>query len=59
MTDLDAFRGLAELVDAGGSARRCGSACAPTRGRRSSTQEADVMVEGTDGVRDLLHALLD
>ena len=40
------------------SATRCGSASARTRGRRELEQEADVMVEGTDGVRDLLQALL-
>ena len=37
---------------------RSGSACAPTRARRSSREEADWMVEGTDGVRELLRALL-
>ena len=41
------------------SAPRSGSACAPTRARRSSREEADWMVEGTDGVRELLQTLLD
>ena len=59
-TDLDAFRGLTELRDDGAARlRACASACAPTRARRRSQEEADVMVEGTDGVRDLLRALLD
>ena len=58
MTDLDAFRGLRELVEVGRLGTRCASACAPTRARRSSSEEADAMVDGTDGVRELLRALL-
>ena len=41
-----------------GSAPRCGSACAPTRGRRRSRRRRTSMVDGTDGVRELLRALL-
>ena len=57
-TDLDAFRGLGELVEMGrlGVALRVGVAsddCPP-----ALEAEADFMVEGTAGVRDLLRALL-
>ena len=59
MTDIDAFRGLAR-------ARRDGprSATAVRVGVRSDEgppeleEEADAMVDGTDGVRELLQALL-
>jgi len=58
-TDLDAFRGLTELVDDGrlGTAVRVG--VRSDEGPSALAQEADVMVEGTDGVRDMLQALLD
>ena len=57
-TDIDAFRGLTELVELGSLKR------ALQVGVRSGDEtpsaleaEADVMVDGTDGVRDLLRAL--
>jgi trehalose 6-phosphate phosphatase len=57
-TDLDAFRGLGELVEM----RRLGTAvCVGVRsdeGPPALEEEADVMVDGTDGVRELLRALL-
>ena len=58
-TDLDAFRGLTELVEKGrlGTAVRVG--VRSDEGPSALAQEADVMVEGTDGVRDMLQALLD
>ena len=58
-TDLDAFRGLTELVEKGrlGIAVRVG--VRSDEGPSALAQEADVMVEGTDGVRDMLQALLD
>jgi trehalose 6-phosphate phosphatase len=58
-TDLDAFRGLGELVEAGrlGTAVRVG--VRSDEGPSALAQEADVMVDGTDGVRDMLQALLD
>ena len=58
MTDLDAFRGLGELVEAGrlGHALRVG--VRSDEGPPGLEQEADVMVDGTDGVRELLRALL-
>jgi trehalose 6-phosphate phosphatase len=58
MTDVDAFRGLSELVETG----RIGKAIRV--GVRSSEepsgleQEADFMVDGTGGVRELLQALI-
>jgi len=57
-TDLDAFRALGELVEAGrlGHALRVG--VSSDEGPPRLEQEADVMVDGTDGVRDLLRALL-
>ena len=57
VTDLDAFRGLAELVES----ERLRTAIRV--GVRSDEQpsalqeEADHMVDGTNGVRDLLRAL--
>jgi len=57
-TDVDAFRALAELVDAGrlGRALRVGVSSDETP--PPLEEQADVMVDGTDGVRDLLRALL-
>ena len=59
VTDLDAFRGLTELVEMGrlGTAVRVG--VRSDEGPSALAEEADAMVEGTDGVRDLLQALLD
>jgi trehalose 6-phosphate phosphatase len=58
MTDLDAFRGLGELVDMGrlGIAVRVG--VSSDEGPAALEEEADAMVDGTDGVRALLKALL-
>jgi trehalose 6-phosphate phosphatase len=58
LTDVDAFRGLSELREHGslGYALRVG--VRSDEGPSSLADEADVMVEGTDGVRDLLHALI-
>jgi trehalose 6-phosphate phosphatase len=57
-TDLDAFRGLTELVDEGrlGTAVRVG--VRSDEGPAQLEEEADAMVDGTDGVRELLKALL-
>jgi trehalose 6-phosphate phosphatase len=59
VTDLDAFRGLTELREMGrlGSAVRVG--VRSDEGPSTLQEEADFMVEGTDGVRDFLKALLD
>jgi trehalose 6-phosphate phosphatase len=58
-TDLDAFRGLTELVEGGrlGTAVRVG--VRSDEGPSALAQEADLMIEKTDGVRDMLQALLD
>jgi trehalose 6-phosphate phosphatase len=58
VTDLDAFRGLTQLVEMGslGSAVRIG--VRSDEGPSTLQEEADVMVEGTEGVRELLKALL-
>jgi trehalose 6-phosphate phosphatase len=57
-TDLDAFRGLGELVEMGSlkAALRVGVASDETPS--GLADEADAMVDGTDGVRDLLRALI-
>jgi trehalose 6-phosphate phosphatase len=57
-TDLDAFRGLTELVERGslGTAVRVG--VRSEEGPSALAQEADVLVDGTDGVREMLQALL-
>jgi trehalose 6-phosphate phosphatase len=59
VTDIDAFHGLTELIEMGrlGSAVRIG--VRSEEGPSKLAEEADHMVEGTDGVRDFLKALLD
>jgi trehalose 6-phosphate phosphatase len=58
VTDLDAFRGLGELVEMGslGTAIRVG--VRSDEGPPELEEAADVMVEGPVGVRELLRALL-
>jgi len=58
VTDLDAFRGLDELIEKGrlGTAIKIG--VRSDEGPAKLRDEADWMVEGTDGVRELLRALL-
>jgi trehalose 6-phosphate phosphatase len=58
MTDLDAFRGLTELVEAGTLATAVRVGVRSGEQPSALAQEADHMVDGTDGVRDLLRALL-
>jgi trehalose 6-phosphate phosphatase len=58
-TDVDAFRGLRELVDGG---RLTHAVCVGVRSEETPGEleaSADVLVDGTRGVRDLLEALLD
>ena len=57
-TDIDAFHGLSELVEMGrlGTAVRIG--VRSDEGPQELEDEADVMVDGTQGVRELLKALL-
>jgi trehalose 6-phosphate phosphatase len=58
-TDLDAFQGLGELLERGrlGHAVRIG--VRSDEGPAELAEAADAMVDGTDGVRDLLQSLLD
>jgi trehalose 6-phosphate phosphatase len=58
VTDLDAFRGLGELQELGrlGYALRVGVRSDETPS--ALTDEADTLVDGPEGVRDLLRALL-
>ena len=58
VTDLDAFRGLDELVEKGRLGRAVKIGVRSDEGPAKLTAEADWMVEGTEGVRDLLRALL-
>jgi trehalose 6-phosphate phosphatase len=58
-TDIDAFRGLSELVELGSLKRalRVGVSSGDET-PPALEEEADLMVDGTDGVRDLLRALI-
>jgi trehalose 6-phosphate phosphatase len=58
VTDVDAFRGLGELQANGTLAYALRVGVRSDEGPSTLADEADVMVEGTDGVRDLLRALL-
>ncbi len=57
-TDLDAFRGLRSLVQAGKLARAVCVAVRSEEAPRELVQEADLTIDGPDGVRRLLEALL-
>jgi trehalose 6-phosphate phosphatase len=57
MTDVDAFRGLDELVAGGRIRRAVKVGVRSDEGPPELEREADVMVEGTAGVRELLQAL--
>ncbi len=57
-TDLDAFRGLRELVDEGHLERAVLVGVSSEETPADIEREADVLVEGTEGVADLLQALL-
>jgi trehalose 6-phosphate phosphatase len=57
-TDLDAFRGLTRLVDEGVLERAIRVGVSSEEGPSGITEEADIAVEGTAGVCDLLAALL-
>jgi trehalose 6-phosphate phosphatase len=58
VTDLDAFRGLTELREAGRLAYALRVGVRSDESPSALQEEADVLVEGTDGVRELLRALL-
>jgi trehalose 6-phosphate phosphatase len=57
-TDVDAFRGLRELVADGDLTRAVCAAVSSDETPEELAREADVIVDGTGGVRDLLEALL-
>ena len=57
-TDLDAFRGLTELQERGRLDYALRVAVRSDETPSELAEEADAMVDGTDGVRDLLRALL-
>jgi trehalose 6-phosphate phosphatase len=59
MTDLDAFRGLTTLVERGRLGHAVRIAVRSDEGPRELAEEADALVDGTDGVRELLQSLLD
>jgi trehalose 6-phosphate phosphatase len=56
-TDLDAFRGLRQLVEEGKLARAIRVGVRSDEGPSEITSEADIVVEGTEGVRELLALL--
>jgi trehalose 6-phosphate phosphatase len=58
-TDLDAFRTLQELVDEGRLAQAIRVGVSSEDGPVAIREEADVVVEGTDGVKELLAALVE
>jgi trehalose 6-phosphate phosphatase len=57
-TDLDAFRGLRELVASGALEHALCIAVSSDEAPPDLAREADLTVDGTDGVRGLLEALL-
>ncbi|MDQ6810580.1 MAG: trehalose-phosphatase [Actinomycetota bacterium] len=57
-TDLDAFRGLRGLAESGALASAVCAAVNSDEAPAELSQEADLTVEGTEGVRELLEALL-
>jgi trehalose 6-phosphate phosphatase len=57
-TDLDAFRGLTELVEMGNVKTAVRVGVRSDEGPSALQEEADILVDGTDGVRELLRALI-
>ncbi len=57
-TDLDAFRGLRELVESGTLERAVCVAVSSDETPAELASEADLLVDGASGVRELLEALL-
>ena len=58
-TDLDAFRGLDELLERGRLEHAVRIGVRSDEGPPALAEAADAMVDGTDGVRELLQSLLD
>ena len=57
-TDLDAFCGLGELVEMGSLKHALRVGVSSDETPPPLEEAADVMVDSTDGMRDLLHALI-
>jgi trehalose 6-phosphate phosphatase len=57
-TDLDAFRTLGELVEEGRLSHAVRVGVSSDEGPEEITREADIVVDGTDGVRELLELLV-
>ena len=57
-TDLDAFRGLRSLVQAGSLRTAICAAVSSDEAPPELAAEADLLLDGTGGVRGLLEALL-
>jgi trehalose 6-phosphate phosphatase len=57
-TDLDAFRALTQLTEAGTIAHALRVGVSSTEGPAEIAEEADFVVDGTDGVRRLLEMLV-
>jgi trehalose 6-phosphate phosphatase len=58
VTDLDAFEALAQMAGAGRIGRALRVGVRSDEGPAAITAEADLVVDGTDGVRELLAALV-
>ena len=58
VTDLDAFHALHELVQEGAIEHAICVGVHSDDGPQAIEDEADIVVPGTDGVRDLLSALI-
>jgi trehalose 6-phosphate phosphatase len=58
MTDLDAYRGLSELQELGTLDYALRVAVGSGEAPAELTAQADLLVDGTDGVKQLLSALL-
>ena len=56
-TDMDAFHALTQLVEEGGLSRAIRVGVSSEDGPPEITGEADVVVDGTDGVQQLLAVL--
>ncbi len=57
-TDVDAFRGLAQLVEEGRLTQALRVGVSSEEAPSAVAEEADLIVEGTDGVRELLAVLI-
>ena len=57
-TDLDAFRALAQLSEEGRSRTRIRVGVRSDEGPTQITEQADVVVDGTEGVQQLLALLV-